>query len=86
MYLIKYRLTVGPSQHYAPSAMAGATLVREILTGGGSVSSITRTSDGQPLSLADLQNLADTEIGPPDRRRASIVDALLRLTRRRRPQ
>ena len=84
MYLIKYRLIVGPSQHYAPSAMAGATLVREILTGGGSISSITRTSDSQTLSFEELQNLADTEIGPPDRRRTSIVDAWLRLTRRRR--
>lgn len=60
MYLISYRLIVGSSQHYAPSAADALALIRIIKQGGGKV---TRIEDRQrqKLGIADLELLASRE-------------------------
>ena len=61
MFLIRYVLLVGPSQHYAPSASAAIGLVREIRSSGGQIKAIVRTGTGEEISEADLLLMAERE-------------------------
>ena len=79
MYLVQYKLQLGPTSHYAPSARAAARLIRDVETSGGSVISITRTRDKVALSPADLGRIADTEVASEDSKGSPLLEALRRL-------
>lgn len=78
MYLVDYRLTVGVNRHYAPSARAAVQLIQHIEASGGAVNGITRTRDGRPLTVEDLQVLAGEETGPVDSRESTFGRAFRR--------
>ena len=83
MYVIRYRLQIGESRHYASSAIAGIRLIRDIDASGGIVLGITRTEDGARITPEQLIDLSEREIGPPDPRRFSLAGAIRRLLRSR---
>lgn len=83
MFLVEYRLQIGVTKHYAPSARAALGLVRDLDVTGGTIIAITRTRDKRPLTAEDLARLADDEIGPDDPRPPAWLTALKRLLDRR---
>jgi hypothetical protein len=79
MYLVKYTMLIGANEHYAPSAMAAMSLIRDIHVGGGRLASITRTRDGISLTFSELEELAQVEVGPRDDRPRNFASALRRV-------
>lgn len=79
MFLIEYALHLGSTKHYAPSAQAALSLVRDVEVSGGRVVTVTRTRDNTPMNADDLARLAAQEVGPVDPRPPSLLDAVRRL-------
>ena len=61
MFLVRYKLLIGPGQHYSPTAVAALELVKEIRDSAGHVVSITRTHEGRVVSVDELKKLAELE-------------------------
>jgi hypothetical protein len=84
MYLITYRMALGESRHYAPSSRAGARFVRDIEASGGSILGISRTRDGEVMTLPQLEAESLQQIDPGNPRGTPLVDRLRRLIGRSR--
>lgn len=62
MYAITYHMQSGATLHRAPSAQAALELMSMIVSGGGAIDRIVVTRTGQPISLVELNQLADGEL------------------------